>query len=346
MKQPFEIIVELHKDAEVGDLGHLTTNTGAYFVLGRNFTVPGIFIQLLDAQSNPFTVLVHLQNLGTNKIPFLYDLTRMNDFSRPGHIGHVKKTIDAVFDLNKCTVVRKVSNPTLDKFIDRVLGFDLCPGIDLNLLHAEGDLLLFFLDLEDHDLDLIPRRHDLVRMIDTLCPGHFRNVNEALDPVFELHKSSIGQHIDNLALDAGAHGILGFDIGPGALLFLLQAQRDTLLFLVDLEDLDLHFFIDLEQLPRVTDSPPAHVGDVEKAIDSPQIHKGTKVGDVLDDPTSDLTNFNVIEEFGFLSLTLLLEQLTARHHNIHASFVNLDDFALELPIDELSDITTTTNTDL
>src|SRR5262249_3398847 len=78
-------------------------------------------------------------------------------------------------------------------------------------------------------------------------------------------------------------GVAVVDRIPRIFLGLLETQGDLFLVLVDVENLDFHFLIDLEQLAGVADAVPAHVGDVEQAVDAAQIHERAEVGDVLDD---------------------------------------------------------------
>jgi hypothetical protein len=69
---------------------------------------------------------------------------------------------------------------------------------------------------------------------------------------------------------------------------LLEAEADALGLGVELEDLDLDLVADLEQLGRVVDPAPAHVGDVEQAVDAAEVDEGAVLGEVLDDALDDL----------------------------------------------------------
>ena len=82
---------------------------------------------------------------------------------------------------------------------------------------------------------------------------------------------------------------------------------------------------DVDDLARVVDAPPRHVGDVQQAVDAAEIHEGAVLGDVLDHALDDLTLFEVGHEFGALLGPALLEHGAARHDDVAAAAVHLED---------------------
>jgi hypothetical protein len=54
----------------------------------------------------------------------------------------------------------------------------------------------------------------------------------------------------------------------------------------------------------VTDAVPAHIGDVEQAVDAAQVDERAEFGDVLDDTLADLADFQFLKQrfAGFLTL--------------------------------------------
>ena len=76
---------------------------------------------------------------------------------------------------------------------------------------------------------------------------------------------------------------------------LLEAERDALGVGVELEHLDAHVVADLEQLGRVVDAAPAHVGDVQQAVDAAEVDERTVLGEVLDDALDDLAFLEALE---------------------------------------------------
>ena len=117
--------------------------------------------------------------------------------------------------------------------------------------------------------------------------------------------------------------------GPRVLGDLLEAERDALGLGVELEDLDLDLVADLEHLGRVVDAAPAHVGDVQQAVDAAEVDEGAVLGEVLDLAGHDLALGELLQGLALLLLALLLEQDAARQHDVAALLVELDDLELE-----------------
>src|SRR5690625_7962856 len=63
---------------------------------------------------------------------------------------------------------------------------------------------------------------------------------------------------------------------------LLQSQRNPFLILIKVQYNDVYLLTQLQNLAWVTDSTPGNIRDIQQTIDSTQIHKGTKIGQVFD----------------------------------------------------------------
>src|SRR6202012_1504177 len=109
---------------------------------------------------------------------------------------------------------------------------------------------------------------DLARMDVLLGPGHFRDVHQALDTRLQLHEGAVVGDVGDAAGELGADRILGLDAIPRVGLQLLHAEADALGVRVDLDDLHLDGVADGQDLARVGDALPAHVGDVQQAVDA------------------------------------------------------------------------------
>src|SRR5262245_30258516 len=125
-------------------------------------------------------------------------------------------------------------------------------------------------------------------MVDAPRPAHLADVDQALDPRFELDEGAVAHDVDHLAHDAGADRVFGGDVGPRTGSLLLEPQGDALLFLVHFDDVDLELLVELDNLVRVADAAPAHVGDVEQTVDAAEVDEGAELGDVLDHALADL----------------------------------------------------------
>jgi hypothetical protein len=99
---------------------------------------------------------------------------------------------------------------------------------------------------------------------------------------------------------------------------LFHAERDTLGFRVDLDDLDFDFLTDFHNLRRVVDALPAHVGDVQQAVDAAEVHERAVVGDVLDDALAHIAFLHVADDFGALFGAALFEDGATRDNDVAA----------------------------
>ena len=118
----------------------------------------------------------------------------------------------------------------------------------------------------------------------------------------------------------------------------LEGEGDLLLLAVDAEDVDLEFLVDLHHVVRVGDAVPAHVRDVQQAVDAAEVHERAEVGDVLDDPLADLMHFQLAEELLLHVVADDLDQLAAAHDDVAALLVDLEDHALDRLADVLADV--------
>ncbi len=119
---------------------------------------------------------------------------------------------------------------------------------------------------------------------------------------------------------------------------MLQGEGDLLLLLVHVQDVDLELLIDVDHLVGVVDPAPAHVGDVQQAVDAAEVHKGAELGDVLDDALADLADGDLVEQLLLHLLALVLEQLAAGDDDVAAGLVDLEDLALDGAVDVVGDV--------
>ena len=289
MQKSFEFRLQFHKHTKVGDLGDLADNLSTGLVLLGDQGFPWILGQLLQAQCDSLAFLINRQHLARDGIALLEKFVRVRNLAGPAHVADMQQTIDTFFEFDEGTVVRQVADSTADESPWWVLGCNLIPWIRLSLLHTQRDFLLVLVDAEDNHIDFVARIDQFGWVINSLGPGHFADVNEAFDAIFELDERTVGHDVDNFAADTSADGELGFDIVPGAGFFLLQSERDLFLFAIDVQNHDFDFLVDLHHLGWMVDAAPAHVGDVQQTIDTAQVNECTEVGDILDHTTANLT---------------------------------------------------------
>src|SRR5206468_9873571 len=132
-------------------------------------------------------------------------LAGMADLAYPAHVADMQQAIDAFLDLDEGTIVGEVAYGAGN---DRSWGIafgHFVPGVGLDLLHAQGDFLLFLVDVEDLDLDLVADGDQLAGMVDAFGPGHLADVDQALDARLQLDEGTVAHDVDHLAGVAAPH---------------------------------------------------------------------------------------------------------------------------------------------
>ena len=111
-----------------------------------------------------------------------------------------------------------------------------------------------------------------------------------------------------------ADRVLVVDVVPRAGRLLLEAQGDLFALVVDVQDLHLDLLVDLDHVRRMVDAAPAHVGDVQQAVDAAQVDERAELGDVLDRALADLADVELVEQlassFRSARVSISLRRLT------------------------------------
>src|SRR3954470_13801625 len=197
-----------------------------------------------------------------------------------------------------------------------VIGRELFPRVGHALLHAQRDTAALFVNLENHDLDLVADLHDARGVNVLVGPVHLRHVNQALDAGFDLDERTVVGEVGHLAEQAGAGRIAACNADPRIFAELFQAERNAVLFLIELEHFGFDFIAYGEHLRRMLHAAPGEVGNVQQTVDAAQIDERTVVGDVLDD-TLDHRAFLQAGEQRFALRTLgRFENRAARHNYV------------------------------
>ncbi len=240
------------------------------------------------------------------------------------------QAVNAVLDFDKGTEVGEVADAPLDHRAGRVTIRQVLPRVLLQLLHAERDAAVVRVHAQDDGVDLVAGVDHLRRVLHALGPGHLGHVDQAFDALLELHKGAVVSHRKYPPANARAHRIALDRIKPGVRGQLLEAERNPLLVLVELQHLDLDFIGDVDQVARMGQAPPAHVGDVQQAVQAAHVDERAVVGQVLDHAGQDRAFFQVLERFAALDSLLFFEQFLAGNHHVAALLIQLDDADLDL----------------
>ncbi len=249
----------------------------------------------------------------------------MRDLLGPAHVGHVQEAIDALFNLHERAVGGQVAHAALDHSTHGVVIIDHVPRVALRLLHAQRNFHLLVVDFQHNDFNFIANRNQFAGVVDAFGPGHFRNVHQALDTFFEFDEGSIGHHVDYAALEGLALGITIFNTIPGRSGLLLETQGDSLPIEIHLEHDDFKFLVHLDHLAGMIHTAPGHVRDVQKAVNTTQVHEHTKLGDILDHTGAHLALLDVDQEILLQLGPLVFHQLAPGDNNVHALHIHFDD---------------------
>src|SRR3954466_12668327 len=343
--QALDAGLDLHEGAEVGHLGDLALHAAADRVLVRELG-PWIRVELLDAQREALVLDVDVEHHRLDLVALLVEVARVLDALGPADVRDVHQAVDALLHADEDAEVGDVADLAADERPDGVLLLEERPGVGLDLLHAERDALGLGVDVEHHRIHLIADRHHLRRVLDPLRPAHLADVDEALDSGLHLDEGAVVGERDHLALHAGTRRVLVGRVGPGVLLDLLQAERHALRRRIELEDDDLQLVPDVDHLGRVPDAAPAHVGDVQEAVDAAQIDEGAVVGEVLDDAGEDRAFLEALQGVLLQLLALLLQEHAAAQDDVAALLVELDYFEFVFLADQLIEIADGSQIDL
>ena len=189
-------------------------------------------------------------------------------------------------------------------------------------------------------------RDDLARVDVLLGPAHLGDVDQAFDARLQFDERAVVGDVGDAAGELGADRVLGFDAIPRIGLQLLHAQRDAVALLVDADDLHLDGLADRQHLGRVVDAAPGDVGDVQQAVDAAEVDERTVIGDVLDHAVDDLAFFELLDDLRTLFGAALFEDGAARHDDIAAALVHLEDLERLRHVHQRADVADRTDVDL
>src|SRR6476661_3136776 len=96
----------------------------------------------------------------------------------------------------------------------------------------------------------------------------------------------------------------------------------------------------------MADAAPAHVSDVQQAIDAAQIDEGAELGDVFDDAFAKLADFERFQKLLLLFGAFLLDEGAATDHDVATRFVDFQHQTLDRAADVITDVGRAADIDL
>src|SRR5437763_11135111 len=125
---------------------------------------------------------------------------------------------------------------------------------------------------------MIANVHQLRRMLHALRPGHLADMNQALDALLQFNERAVVGHANDASANVSADRIAMLGIEPRIGRELLESQGNALLVLVVLQNFHLDLIADVDEILGMSETSPGHVGDMQQAVEAPEIDKGAVLG--------------------------------------------------------------------
>src|ERR1700691_2333732 len=126
---------------------------------------------------------------------------------RPAHFADVHEALDAGLDLNEGAVIRDAYDFAVDARACRESFRNGGPGIGKQLLAAKRNALLFFVEFQDLDFNIVAGLYDRGRMGDA-SPDEITHVKKAVHAA-EIDEDAVVGDVLHFAGDDGTLGKRG-----------------------------------------------------------------------------------------------------------------------------------------
>src|SRR5712672_932492 len=198
--------------------------------------------------------------------------------------------------------------------------------IALELLDAERDALLLDIDIEHHGLDHVALLEVVDHLLTRELPVEIRQMDHAVDVALEPEEQTEFGLVLDLAFDRRSDWEFFDEHFPGIAHGLLEAERNPALDRIDFENLHFDFLRGRNDLAGMhVLLGPRHFRNVDQAFDARfQFDERAVVGDVGDHAVDDLALFEILHQFLALFGAGLFENRSARHHDVAAAAIHLE----------------------
>src|SRR6478672_10510114 len=206
--QTVDAAVQADEDAEVGDRLDLARHL-VVLLVDRGEGLPRIAGDLLDAERDAATLLVHVQHHDLQLVTDLHDLGRVDVLVGPVHFGHVDQAFDARLDLDERAVIGDVGDLAEHAGVGRVATRDVVPRILAHLLEAEADAVALLVVLEHADVEFLAEVDERAVVGEVLDHTlQHRALDELLEQLLALfrmlaldHRATRNHHVVALAVE-------------------------------------------------------------------------------------------------------------------------------------------------
>src|ERR1700754_4943865 len=335
---------DLNLDAAFLHFKHFASDDRALLDIAR--LGERIALELLDAERDALLFDIDIEHHGLDHVALLEVVDHLLARKLPVEIGQMDHAVDVAFETQEQAEFGLVLDLAFDRRADRELLDEHFPGIAHGLLEAERNPALDRIDFENLHFDFLRGRNDLAGVHVLLGPRHFRNVDQAFDARLQFDERAVVGDVGDAAGEARIERILRLDALPRIVEQLLHAERDAVGLVVDLDDLDLDGLADGQHFRRVIDPAPGDIGNVQEAVDAAEVNERTVIGDVLDHAVDHLTLFEVLHQFLALLGAGLFQNRAARHHDVAAAVVHLENLEPLRVVHQRCDVADRTDIDL
>src|SRR4051812_15685646 len=335
---------DLHLDAGFLHFEHFASHDRALLDVAR--LGEGIALELLDAERDALLFDIDIEHDGLDHVALLEVVDHLLARKFPVEVAEMDHAVDVAVEAQEQAELGLVLDLAFDGRADRELLDEHFPGIAHGLLETERNPALDRIDFEHLHFDFLRRGDDLAGMHVLLGPRHFRDVDQAFDARLQFDERAVVGDVGDAAGEARIERVLRLDALPRIVQQLLHAERNAVGLVVDLDDLDLDGLADGEHLGRVIDPAPGDIGDVQQAVDAAEVDERTVIGDVLDHAVDDLTLFEILHQFLALLGAGLFQHGAARHHDVAAAAIHLENLKRLRIVHQRCDVADRTDVDL
>src|SRR6267154_734113 len=177
--QAVKAVLNFHKRAKFRDVADLPGHHRAHRILLCNLQ-PWIRQRLLHTQRNSAVARLNVQHHHVHLVADLHNLRWMHALLVPTDFRDMHQALDSLFELHEHAIVHHAHDLAVHLAARRVLFRRTGPRIGHQLLQSERHPLLFLVELQDNDVQLLLRLHDVGRMLDA-PPAQVREVQQPVD---------------------------------------------------------------------------------------------------------------------------------------------------------------------
>ena len=232
----------------------------------------------------------------------------------PRHFRNVDETFNASSDFYECTVVSHNNNLTSYLVTNLEFFAESIPGVGSELLEAESDTLLSFIEVEDNNIELLIEFNDFLRIV-YAAPREVCDVNETVNTAevdeYTVRSDVLNSTFEHLTLLELRNDflLLGFEFCFDKS---LVRNNNVLEFLVDLNDLEFHCLTN--EYIVVADGLNIDLRTGKERFDTEYVNNHTTLSAALDVTLNDFLRFessvNAIPRLRSTSLIVRKNELT------------------------------------